>query len=136
MTIQEFLADRRKQPFLIPISRKNYIVASIGIRCIKPRSIAAIGIMHACSLDIKNKLEAVVGKPICEFHILGAAETFVETAGGKNVVPSKRGVASVKLPRRRRPISPQQCPVLLHQHLLLPADPGSHLEALRREQGP
>src|SRR3954471_3984283 len=105
MTIQEFLVDLRKQPFLISISREDHIVASIGISGIEPRSIAAIGKMHARSLDIKNKFEAVVGKTICEFNILGAAKAFVETAGGKNVAPSKRGIARVKLPRRRRPVS-------------------------------
>ena len=136
MTIPELLADRRKQPFLVPISREDHIVASIGIRSIEPRSKAALGKMHACRLHVENKVEALVGKPIREFNILGAAKAFVEAAGSQNVAPSKRGIARVELARRRRPVSSQQGPVLLHQHLLLPADPGSHLKALGGEQGP
>src|SRR4051795_7789097 len=104
MTIQEFLADLRKQPFLISISREDHVVASIGIRSIEPCSIAPIGKMHAHSLDIKNKFEAVVGKPICEFNVLGTAKAFIETTSGKNVASSKRGIACVELPRRCRPV--------------------------------
>src|SRR4029453_793135 len=136
MKIEKLPADVREQPFLLPISREDHVVASIGICCVEPCSIAAIGKMHACRLEVKNKLKAVAGKPICEFNILCAAKTLVETAGSKNVAPSKRGIARIELPRRRRPVSPQHGTVLLHEHLLLPTDPRSHHKALRCKQGP
>jgi hypothetical protein len=134
VAILELLTDRRQQPLLIPISREDHIVASVSICRVEPRSEAAIGEMHARRLDIENKLKAVVGKTICQFDIFGTAKVFVEAADSQNMAPSKRGIARVKLPRRCRPISSQQSPLLLHEHLLLPADPRSHLEVFRGEQ--
>ena len=136
MSILEFPTDRRKQPLLIPISRENYIVASIGKRNIKPRSEAAIGKMHACRPNIENKFEAVTGKSVCEFDILGATKVFIETTGSHNAAASKRGISGVELPRSRLPIPSQHGVILFHQHLLLPTDPRSHLEALRCKQRP
>src|ERR1700722_899844 len=55
MTIPKLLPDRQKQPFLVPISREDHIVAAIGVRHIEPRSKTSLGKMHACRLKIKNK---------------------------------------------------------------------------------
>src|ERR1700733_10186163 len=107
MTIPEILADRRKQPFLVPISREDHVVAPIGIRGIEPRPKAALGEVHACRLHVENKAETLVGKPVREFNILGAAKAFVETPGSQDVAPSKRSIARVKLARRRRQVSSQ-----------------------------
>jgi hypothetical protein len=89
MTILKLLADLRKQPFLVPIAREDYIVASIGVRSIEPRSKAAFGEMHAFRLHVEDKIEALVRKPICEFNIFGAAKALVETADSQNVASSK-----------------------------------------------
>ena len=101
MTIQELPADRRQQPSLIPISREDHIVASIGICRVEPRPVAAIGKMHASRFDIEDKIEAIAGEPVGEFNILGASKAFIETACSQDVTPPKRGIARVELPRRR-----------------------------------
>ena len=136
MSLFEFPTDRRKQPALIPISRENYIVASVGKRYIKPRPEAAIGKMQASRPNVENKFEAVTGKSVCEFDILGATKFFIEATGSDNAAASKRGVSSVELPRSRLPIPPQHGVILFHKHLLLPTDPRSHFEALRCKQRP
>ena len=110
VTILELLTDRRQQPFLIPISREDHIVASVSICRVEPRSEAAIGKMHAHRLDIENELKAVIGEAVCKFDILGAAKVFVEAADSQNVAPSKRSISGIELPRRCRPVSSQQEP--------------------------
>jgi hypothetical protein len=135
MTIVELFANDRKEPRLIPVPREDHIVASIHVRGIKPCSERTLGEMHTSRPNVEDKTEPFIGKPVREFNIFGTAKAFVEAAGSKNVAPTKRGIACVELTRRGCPISSQHGPVLFHQHLLFPADPGRHLEAFRGQQG-
>jgi len=68
----------------------------------------------AFRLHVEYKIEALVGKPIREFNIFGAAKALVEAADSQNVASSKRGIARVELTCRCRPVSSQHGTVLLH----------------------
>ncbi len=85
MTITELILNRRKQPFLIPIPCEDYVVSSVGVSHLKPCPKAAFGKMHACRVDVENKVQTLVSKPIREFNIFSATKTFVETADSQNV---------------------------------------------------